>query len=295
MKNIPSQIRASLKPSLERWENNRETAEKISSLYPVTSGTLKTRKGNWEIYTRSSDPVPHFLEQEADSFQPGFSAVYKREGKPLSFVTGESVDIDTINQSLRTVSRKMAEQRWLFSHPLKSLNEEYGFQAGIKWGLRIMILLTVFVIFDLFLIPNYPEALAQGLSISFLGGDAAGLDFTGYQSLILRLITPILGEEYLYLAYSIYSLAAFFIIPILIFTVWTEIAGKRADKLRMKKLPPKALNFLYGFEAQKVMNIEYARLREEEKKGRLYRQLSGLGLKVSKEEFQKLYIEMLHG
>ena len=295
MKNIPYQIRESLKPSLERWENNRETAEKIPSLYPVNSGTIKTRKGSWDIYTRTSDPVPHFLEQEENIFQPGFAAVYKREGKPLSFVTGESVDTDTINKSLRTVSRKMAEQRWLFSHPLKSLNEEYGFQAGIKWGLRIMILLTVFVIFDLFLIPNYPEALAQGLAISFLGGDAAGLDFSGYQSLVLRIITPLFGEENLYLAYSIYSLAAFFIIPILIFTVWTEIAGKRADKLRMKKLPAQALDFLYGFEAQKALNIEYARLLEEEKKGRFYQQLSGLGLKVSKEEFQRLYVEMING
>jgi len=292
MNNIPQVIRDSLSPSLDKRDKYMAASEKIAELYPISFEKIKTRKGEWNIARRKSYYIPYFIKSENNSTSDGFCAEYRQENTPKTFITGNTADPEIIKSTLNCVSKKIIEQRGMFSYPAKNLNAEKGMRYGIRMGFWIMFFLTIIVITDLILLPSYSEAISKGIAISFLGGESAGPDLTDYESITKKIVLSVFGEEYVHLSYSFYTLVTFFTIPVLIITIWAEIGGKRSDKIRMKGLPEDALDFRYGSKAVNGLMEEFELQKNEKKKDYIFRRLTDLGMKTEREIFQSLFEDM---
>ncbi len=114
-----------------------------------------------------------------------------------------------------------------------------------------------------------------------------------YRSVTRRLIQHVVPAEYRDLLTTMYSLFIFFILPILIFALFYEFSGKRADRRRMKDFPAEALNYQYGLEAASTIIEENDSRRNESIKKEVFSQLSLYGLKIEKGDFEKILSSIL--
>ncbi len=295
--NIPKQIRKSLNARFEGKEILLEAAGKAPGIYAgALEDELHTRKGFWRKYVQPNHEIPYFLNQSEEKAQDRFCAVYFRGKRPLTIIQGDTADNDSIDNLLKTVSKKIIEQIPIISFPNKSLTEENGLTYGLRVGLIIAILFAVFVLFDYMLIPNYPEAFLQGANIS-MGEDvntfSADSKIFQYTSLTKKIVEHFFPVKYRHLSASMYTLAAIFILPVLFFGIVYEIAGRLADRIRVKRFPKEALEFKYGTDAVEAVIKESEIVHNETTKQELFTRLSGHGLDIEKTEFARIFSELI--
>ena len=295
--NIPKKIRDSINAKFDKKEMLLKAAGSIQELYQdAKKDTLNSRKGSWIKYTQSDYKKPSFSNQEDEDPQNRFCAVYYRDNTPLTIIRGEASDTNIINNLLRTISKKIIEQIPFISSPKKSLTEEKGLSYGIRIGFIFALFLTIFIVFDYSLIPNHPEAFLQGANImseSNVNSYSPDSKIFQYRSVTRRLIQHVVPAEYRDLLTTMYSLFIFFILPILIFALFYEFSGKRADRRRMKDFPAEALNYQYGLEAASTIIEENDSRRNESIKKEVFSQLSLYGLKIEKGDFEKILSSIL--
>jgi len=276
---IPEKVREALKPSLEGREKNQAAEKAVPLLYPEVRESLVTRRGEWTIAVR---PDAH------GDFSGGFCAVYRRDRNPKCFITGKTTDSAGIQRLLKRLTGKVVEQRWFFSWPPKNLNSGNGFEYGFKWGFRMILVVAVFAVLDLFLLPHYAEAVSQGLIAPFLGGQGSGGEAVPYVSLVRRMIRAVFPEKYLYLSQSVYTIAAFFVVPVFLITMAGEIIGRRSDDFRMRGVMPDAEGCLFGIEAREELERMHRKYLEDVKLETIFEQLVARGLKASREELKAI-------
>jgi len=291
--NIPLIIRKTLNARFERKELIIKASEKVSELYKNADiSEMKTRKGFWKIYIEPDYIKPSIVSSKTEDSYDRFCAVYFRGLKPLTIIRGNTAEKNDILLVLKTISRKVLEQLPFLSYPKKSLTEENGLSYGMRIGLIISIFFGLFIFFDYFLIPNYPEALLKGLNISF-GIDtinyASDSKIFQYISITGRIIKRIFSPQYRHLASSMYTIVGVFIIPILFLGFIYEFGGKLADKLRMKKVKNSLTNYQYGFDVIEAILEELEIVKTEKIKMHLYNKLSSNGLVMEKRDFESLF------
>ena len=311
--NIPKQLRASLNARFEKKELLREAVAAIPTLYgQAESGPEErpTRKGKWKIFKQYDYRVPSFVGGTPDQPDSGpgngpaggqgagaggidrFCALYYREGRPRTIIRGNTADDGKINGLLAAVAEKIIEQQPLFSRPAKTLTEENGLSYGIRIGLIFAVLFTLFVFFDYVLIPNYPETILQATNIT-TGDEAhnysADAKIFQYESVTGKIVGMVFPEKYRRLSTSMYTLAVVFILPILLFGIVYEAAGKGADRTRVKQFPPEAFGFQYGLPAAEAVLDEAESAKREKIKTDLYERLTAHGLSIDKKDFEKIF------
>lgn len=276
---IPELIRDSFNARFERRELIDGAAMKIPRLYvePDTK-TIKTRKGMWKIFS--------------DTGTGRFCGVYSREGTSRLLVKGISDGSEVIESTLVQSARSIFEQRPVLSRPSRSLNSENGLTFGIRRGFVLSVLLAVFIFFDYFLIPNYPEEILTALDIT-AGNEIGPINYDSwifsYKSLTNSILERFFSEAHRHLATSMYTLVAVFVLPVLLVSIFYEFAGKRADRRRMKKLPYQAREFEWGLPAATSIIREFSSVRRERSKEEFYKTLTGRGLRMDQDEFGNLY------
>ena len=240
--------------------------------------------------------IPYFLDQSEEKVQDRFCAVYFRGKRPLTIIQGDTADKDSIDNLLKTVSKKIIEQIPIISFPNKSLTEENGLTYGLRVGFIIAILFAVFVLFDYMLIPNYPEAFLQGANIS-MGEDvntfSADSKIFQYTSITKKVVEKLFPVKYRHLSTSMYTLAAVFILPVLFFGIVYEISGRIADRQRVSRFPERAFKFKYGTDAVEALIEENDFVQNEGIKLELFARLSTHGLDMEKVEFEKIFSEVI--
>ncbi len=295
--NIPKKIRDSINAKFDQKEMFLKAAGSVQELYQeAKKDTQKSRKGSWIKYTQSDYRKPSFANQEDEDPHNRFCAVYYRDNTPLTIIRGKTSDTNIIERLLNTISKKIIEQIPFISSPKKSLTEEKGLSYGIRIGFIFAIFLTIFIIFDYTLIPDHPEAFLQGANIiteSNVNSYSSDSKIFQYRSVTRRLIEHVVPAEYRDLLSSMYSLFIFFVLPILIFGLFYEISGKKADRRRMKYFPVEALNYQYGFEAANAIIEENNSRRNESIKKEIFSQLSLYGMKIDKADFEKILSSIL--
>ena len=295
--NIPKRIRDSINAKFDQKKMFLSAAGSVQELYDgAKKETLNTRKGSWIKYTQTDYKKPSFANLEDEDPQNRFCAVYYRDKTPLTIIRGDTSDTKRIDHLLKTISKKIIEQIPFISSPKKSLTEEKGLSYGIRIGFIFSLFLVIFIIFDYALIPDHPEAILQGASIiteSDVNSYSPDSKIFQYRSVTRRLIEHVVPAEYRDLLSSMYSLFIFFILPILIFGLFYEISGKKADRRRMKALPAEALNYQYGFEAANAIIEESSSRRNELIKKEIYSQLSLYGMKIDEADFKNILSNIL--
>jgi len=166
-KNIAQVIRESLRPTTENIEAKEQADKLLPELYTDEKYEIKSRKGSWAVYKRNNFALPYFLEKKMEKPESGFCAVYKREGRPQTFFLGKINNSITIDNVAGILSRKVLEQRPLFSRPPKSLTVENGLSYGLRVGLLFVIIVGSFIAFDYILLPKFGREIGKGLGISF--------------------------------------------------------------------------------------------------------------------------------
>jgi len=291
--NIPGLIRATLQARYERKERIAAAAAAIPKSYQNAEiSERRTRKGSWTVYRETAYRKPAFVPRGNESTFDRFCAVYYREGRPRTVVCGRTADEAIIEKTLRACAEKMMEQRPLFSIPARSLTTENGLTYGIRLGMILAVLLALFVFVDFVLVPNYPELVLQAANITMgepVYDYSPDAKIFGYRSITGSLIERFLPDRYRYLSTSMYTLVAVFVIPILAFGIFYEIAGKGADRRRMKRLPPEALSFTYGFDAVTRTIEEGNAAQSERRKETLYSVCVTNGLLMERQEFETVY------
>jgi hypothetical protein len=315
--NVPKLLRASLNARFEKKERLKEAAAAVPALYGQPgSGPEErpTRKGTWKVFKQHDYSAPSFVGMAAGLQGSGqgdvpageqgaetdgidrFCALYYREGRPRTIIRGNTADDGKINGLLAAVSGKILEQRPLFSRPAKTLTEENGLSYGIRTGLIFAVLLALFVLFDYVLIPNYPETILQAANITTgeeVYNYAADAKIFQYKSVTGEIVGTVFPEKYRRLSTSMYTLAVAFILPILIFGIVYEAAGKGADRRRVKRFPPGAFGFQYGLPAAEAILAEAEQVKREKLKADLYERLSEYGLSIDRASFEKIIQEII--
>jgi hypothetical protein len=278
-----------MKPGPSNVEARDRAWPLVPALYPEESEGFSARKGRWRIFERQRPPIPPFLD-ESDTVppQPGFCAVYLREGRPKTSVVGATRDRRLVEQTVNLISRKVLEQRPFASAPARSLTAENGLVFGLRIGLLIMFFVGLFLIFDLILLPRFGPEVARGLSTAF----STELAIEAYTSRVGTLVAALFGPEGYTVITSMYSLAALILVPILIIGIVFEVSGKRADRSRVKDLGEPARDFLYGSEAWQDLVRQSERQKEEQAKQILYDRCVTLEMKATRREFSELFDEM---
>ncbi|MCK5197519.1 MAG: hypothetical protein KAR21_04175, partial [Spirochaetales bacterium] len=249
---------------------------------------LKRRKGSWTVYKRNNFVLLSFLEEKREEPESGFCSVYKREGRPKTFFLGKISSTTVIDKAAGVLSRKVLEQRPLFSGPPKSLTTESGLTYGLRVGLIFVIIVGVFVAFEYILLPKFGNEIGKGLGISF----STEVTIENYQSILGAFLNRIISPEHMKLLNSFYTLAAFIVLPILAGGIIYEFLGKWADKRRTKNFSQEAFSFLFGKEATAHLLAEYKLVEEEKGKTALFERLTGLGMDTSKDNFEQIYNEV---
>lgn len=287
-KNIAKGIRESLRPGIENREAKEQAEKLLPGLYTDEKYEIKSRKGSWTVYKRDNFVLPYFLEEKREEQGSGFCAVYKREGRPKTFFLGKISNSTIIDKAAGILSRKVLEQRNLFSRPPKSLTSENGVSYGLRVGLLFVIIVGTFVAFDYILLPKFGRAIGKGLGISF----STDVVIENYQSILGAFFDKIINPEHIKLLNSFYTLAAFIVLPILAGGIIYEFLGKWADKRRTKNFSQEAFSFLFGKEATAHLLAEYKLVEEEKGKTALFERLTGLGMDTSKDNFEQIYNEV---
>ena len=286
-KNIAKAIRDSLRPTIENREAKEQAYKLLPELYADEYYEIKSRKGSWTVYKRNNFVLPYFLEEKRVEPGSGFCAVYKREGRPKTFFLGKISNTNVIDKASGILSRKVLEQRPLFSRPPKSLTSENGLTYGLRVGLIFVIIVGVFVAFDYILLPKFGNEIGKGLGISF----STEVTVENYQSILGAFFNKIFSTEQIKLLNTTYTLSAFIILPILAGGIIYEFLGKWADKRRTKNFSQEAFSFLFGKEATAQLLAEYKLIEEEKSKTALYERLTGLEMNTSKDYFEQIYNE----
>ena len=285
-----------MKPSLKKQNLIKESLKHIHDLYPGEPEELKTRKGFWKIYTRKQFSFPLFDKEKKTEMKDGFIAVYYRDiSSPETGVLGTVSDSRKIQNLVRKISEKILEQRFLASMPAKSLTSENGLAFGIRVGFIFAIIIGVFVLFDCFLIPNHPDAIMKGLSISFSDGNWDGGNLYAYTSITRRIINAVLPAGLRFLAGSLYTVVILFVLPILVFGIVYEFAGKKADKKRMRAIPADCGESVFGTQVFEALSEEYDKIQKEEKKRKFYDKLKDMGLNAGPSEVENLFNDFFEG
>lgn len=287
-KNIAKAIRESLRPSIENIEAKERAAKLLPELYTDEKYEIKSRKGSWSVYKRSNFALPYFLEKKREEPESGFCAVYKREGRAQTFFLGKISNSTIIDKVAGILSRKVLEQRPLFSRPPKSLTAENGLSYGLRVGLLFVIIVGTFVAFDYILLPRFGKEIGSGLGIGF----STDIEIGNYQSILGAFLNKTLSPKHIRLLNSFYSLVTFIVLPILAGGIIYEFLGKWADKRRTKDFPKEAFSFLFGKKALDQLLAEYKSIEEEKGKTALYERLTGLGMNTSKDNFEQIYDEI---
>ncbi len=287
-KNIAKAIRDSLRLTFENREAKDWAETLLPELYTVEQYEIKSRKGSWTVYKRDNFVLPYFLEEKREAPGNGFCAVYKREGRPKTFFLGKTDNSTIIDKTAAILSRKVLEQRPLFSKPPKSLTVENGLTYGLRVGLIFVIIVGTIVAFDYILLPKFGNEIGKGLGISF----STEVSIENYQSVLGAFLDKIIRPEHMKLLNSFYTLAAFIVLPILAGGIIYESLGKWADKRRTKNFSKQAFSFLFGKEATTQLLAEYKLIEEENSKTALYERLTGLEMNTSKDKFEQIYNEI---
>ncbi len=266
-KNIVSLV----KNSNSRYGNigyvNTKVIEAVPKLYKFARA-LDTKKGQWEIYERRF--LPHFLEEEQRS-SDGFCAVYKRKGKPRTFFIGRLEDVVHLNSTTDVLSQRVLEQRRWFAWPPRNLTAK----TGAIYGLNMANAFTMLGI----------GAFLIDMGISFYGKTTGSFEYESLLDKFVKYAGPEKENLPLMIAGSIVGVLGLIFINNFGFSYIGQKLGKIADKIRIKNLPNKALLFLYGEEAEKVILEDYPIMQEELRKTKLYEKLRGFGVRISKQYF----------
>ena len=287
-RNIAQVIRESLRPTTDNIEAKERADKLLPELYTDEKYEIKSRKGSWTVYKRNNFALPYFLEKKREAPENGFCAVYKREGRAQTFFLGKINNSTIIDKAAGILSRKVLEQRPLFSRPPKSLTAENGLSYGLRVGLLFVIIVGSFVAFDYILLPRFGKEIGTGLGIGF----STDMQIGNYQSILGAFLNKILSPKNIRLLNSFYSLVTFIVLPILAGGIVYEFLGKWADKRRTKDFSQEAFSFLFGKEATNQLLTEHELIEEEKGKTALYERLTGLGMNTSKDNFEQIYNEM---
>ncbi len=287
-KNIAKGIRESLRPTTENIEAKEQADKLLPELYTDEKYEIKSRKGSWAVYKRNNFALPYFLEKKMEKPESGFCAVYKREGRPQTFFLGKISNSTTIDNVAGILSRKVLEQRPLFSRPPKSLTAENGLSYGLRVGLLFVIIVGSFIAFDYILLPKFGREIGKGLGISF----STGINVENYQSILGAFLNKALSPKHIRLLNSFYSLVTLIVLPILAGGIIYEFLGKWADKRRTKDFSQEAFSLLFGKEAIDQLLAENKSIEEEKGKTALYERLTGLGMNTPKGNFEQIYNEI---
>jgi len=287
-RNIARVIRESLRPGIENREAKDRAEKLLPELYTDEGYEIKSRKGIWTVYKRDNFVLPYFLEEKRGDPGSGFCAVYKWDGRPKTFFLGTISNSTIIDKTVGILSRKVLEQRTLFSRPPKSLTSENGVTYGLRAGFLFVLFVGFFVIFDYILLPKFGREIGKGIGISF----STNVKIDNYQSIIGAFLNKIISSKHIKLLSSIYTLTALIVLPILTGGIIYESLGKWADKRRTRNFPQEAFSFLFGKEATAQLLTEYKLIEDEKSKTALYERLSGLEMNTSKDNFEQIYNEI---
>lgn len=287
-KNIAEAIRESLRPTTENIEAKERADKLLPELYTDEKYEIKSRKGSWTVYKRNNFVLPYFLEEKREEPGSGFCAVYKREGRPQTFFLGKISNSTIIDKAAGILSRKVLEQRPLFSRPPKSLTAENGLSYGLRVGLLFVIIVGTFIAFDYILLPRFGKEIGAGLGIDF----STDIGIGNYQSILSAFLSKTLSPKHIRLLNSFYSLVTLIVLPILAGGIIYEFLGKWADKRRTKDFSQEAFSFLFGKEAIGQLLTENKLIEEEKGKTALYERLTGLGMNTPKDNFEQIYNEI---
>jgi len=287
-KNIAEAIRESLRPTTESIEAKERADKLLPELYTDEKYEIKSRKESWTVYKRNNFVLPYFLEKKREEPENSFCAVYKREGRAQTFFLGKISNSSIIDKAAGILSRKVLEQRPLFSRPPKSLTAENGLSYGLRVGLLFVIIVGSFIAFDYILLPRFGKEIGAGLGIGF----STDIGIGNYQSILGAFLNKTLSPKHIRLLNSFYSLVTLIVLPILAGGIIYEFLGKWADKRRTKDFSQEAFSFLFGKEAIDQLLAEHELIEEEKGKTALYERLTGLGMNTSKDNFEQIYNEI---
>ena len=248
----------------------------IDLLYPNERDPLHAQQGIWRIHERTGFFPPHFLEEDMRPLPNEFCAVYERKfhgsNVARTLFSGSLRDYNLIEPTAHVLSEKVLEQGRFLTWPPRKLTAEDGRDyVGSRSVLGMYAPIPLFAL----------ELLVWNYGRKTQSFEYNGLSHQILKSLINGNMNPglmLFGAYYVALVSA--GLGAR---PI------GKKLGEAADHYRVKGLPPQALDFKYGPEAQRSILDTYITVQEELTMARIHKELSDNGISITTTDFARVY------
>jgi len=209
---------------------DEDVTEAVKAVYGRPQETIKTKRGEWQIYTRFGDSIAPFFESERREQRNNFLAVYYRKGKARTLFLGEHDAEQEIETAAREISDRVLEQRRWFAWPPRKLTQDDGtmYALGKLGGLYFS---SLFIEYGISFLTSYKPTYTRFLEYC----NSKGID-EGIAIQIIMLSTLV----------GLTSLSGMAKVG--------TILGRLADNYRQRNLP---LSYKYGEEAVKQIKEEH--------------------------------------
>ncbi|MBS3110392.1 hypothetical protein J4227_07735 [Candidatus Woesearchaeota archaeon] len=228
-RNIAKQVR------FARLGNADGLDKKVEALYPHGKIVVTTKKGQWGINVRDSNPVEYFVEPDKNVVsEKGISALYiDKDGELQGIFIADNDNVDVAKATSGHLSEKILEQRKYFAWPPRSIGE------GVSGN-----------------------TIGMGLAVPTVGGLAYSLFGTEY----VQSLSEVAQAFYL-IGGVMTTGVALSMGPLIL----SDPLGRIADRARLKGLPEEARSgtYKYGDDALSSVNLHYGILQNENERFRL--------------------------
>lgn len=239
---------------------------------------IETPYGIWTLYTKKNFLFPYFSAEFTIPVNK-FLGLYKGKGKDMVVYGSFEDSIDEIKEKLLLITKTMLLPVHKFLGIPTTLTEEnaqdYGYIRGVIFG--IMLILADFVY-------SWTFALREGIFTSFLEYIKKVYDGSTLG------ITNFVGITWTGMYFGI----PLILMPIIYGHICVKIAEKKRIR-QMKKLEEIASGYEFGIKAEQVLEEEFTTIVEEKRKQAIYEEISKITDKLSRENFEALYMKIREG
>jgi hypothetical protein len=236
-----------------------------------------TPYGSWTIYTKKEFSFPYF-NTEFSSPVNKFAAVYKGTGKNMFVFGAFEKSAEEIKQNLLLLTNTMlAPVKKFLGIPLTLTEEnaqDYGYIRGVILG--IIIIMADFVY-------SWTFKLQEGI-------------LTGFIEYIKRVYdgNPGLGNAIGFAWTGMYFGLPLILMPIMYGNLCVWRAARSRQK-RLQQIEKMLAGYEFGLNAENALEEELTTIIEEKKKRIIYDEVKKMSKKLSRQDFETLYIQVQEG